>query len=398
MEKSIRIRKLYAPFNISLSISANGNALSQIYDAYVSAGEYVPDYTVTPLVLTPIVKLDANDGSMEQPLNNENLANVTWYLDDVEINRAISSSSHPLVNGISIETNGIYKGQLTINKNITVGTSYRLRFEADIADTRINQNIHLVSDTLILKCEAHAEDEWKIELNKTHIIRQELDSPVANTNIEYRIMKGNIRYNHSELKHIHLQLVDNNIDKIMSEILFDNTINTNTKYPFIKFIKALNTNKTYINYTDVFIENSTFEIRLIDKLTDKILAKKQFSIKRGNLPFTVIQKNINDITQDTKIIKTECTIISNGYKVDEYTRLRPNIIYKIWKTDTDNAKDVIQGYGNTANISVEKAQMDEDMDIKIIAGYKDVYKTLSFNDEALTFNGDFIVATCLKQI
>lgn len=396
MEKSIRIRKLYAPLNISSSISANGNALSQIYDAYVSAGEYVPDYTVTPLVLTPIVKLDANDGSMEQPLNNENLANVIWYLDNVEINQAISSSSHPLVNGISIETNGIYKGQLTINKNITVGTSYRLRFEADIADTRINQNIHLVSDTLTLKCEAHAEDEWKIELSKTHMVERRLTYFYNGvTFIHFNILKGNTRYIYQDLSQIQIKLIEKESNIVLSEILRGAIYNYNKKANFIYFIESVTSSqpRNIIYCHPNFIKNSTFEIILIDLIKGVELDRKEFSVKLEEPPFTVIQKNINDINQDTKIIKTSLSIKSNGDKI-----LNSPSIYKIWKTDTDNAKDVVQGYGDTANISVEKAQMDEDMDIKIIAGYKDIYKTLSFNDEALTFNGDFIVATCLKQI
>ena len=80
-----RIRRDYAPLTVSASLVCD-SAYSPVMQVYSAAqNEYLPDRTLSPTVLRPIVNAAASDGSWPTPSANAQLANMKWYVNNVDI-------------------------------------------------------------------------------------------------------------------------------------------------------------------------------------------------------------------------------------------------------------------------------------------------------------------------
>ena len=105
----------------------------QVYQA--DKAEYTPDYTLTPLVLFP--RCNATDPEAVTKIGavNSRLTNMKWY-ERIGTTRTLITSTNT---GYSITESGDSKGQITMNKNVTVLKPVTLEFYAEYADTRTGQ-------------------------------------------------------------------------------------------------------------------------------------------------------------------------------------------------------------------------------------------------------------------
>ena len=153
-KKGFSISTIYDALSASLMFEMNeGMTSAQEYiNDYL---EYVPDYAITPLIITPKTYVtDPSGDSPHAPEDNiiltAQVTNIRWYLIKDTGNELIEST---IGGDYSISTSGATKGQITIRKNLNVNDGRTLLFKADFLDTRTGVS-QTISRSLSLTCTA----------------------------------------------------------------------------------------------------------------------------------------------------------------------------------------------------------------------------------------------------
>ena len=139
MRKTKRIGIVYNPLNISTMMVIRGGSLTQTHSA--ETGEYVPDRSLTPLVIRPVVCVNDPDGIVG---NGEvSLTGILWY--EIPQNMLTQIQDGTYVTGelsrylITAGTDGYSvaeDGTLTVTKNIAYLDPKVLVFTASYPDAR----------------------------------------------------------------------------------------------------------------------------------------------------------------------------------------------------------------------------------------------------------------------
>jgi hypothetical protein len=137
-------------FNLTPLSIANGIMLSgtvpdeQNYSNYT--GEYIPDYSVTPVLLLPWVNIRDKDNRLVSGGANSKLTNIKW----VEI---VGDTETVITTGTDYEvvTSGANAGLLRVKKNITPDTTVTLKFSATYVDDMMKQTFY-IQDSYLLSC------------------------------------------------------------------------------------------------------------------------------------------------------------------------------------------------------------------------------------------------------
>lgn len=117
------------PLRLSGAIEVMGSVpAKQVYQA--STGEYVPDYTLTPLTLFPRCNATNPDAEMTDGGVNANLTNMRWY-EVADGTRTLIESTNT---GYSITQSGEEKGKLQLKKNVSTLSPLTLEFQAEYVD------------------------------------------------------------------------------------------------------------------------------------------------------------------------------------------------------------------------------------------------------------------------
>jgi len=136
----------FRPLQIDVSFSTDGSVPDrQAYNADNS--EYIPDYTITPVIIQPNVsRLDKDEILMAGRIN-QYLANIRWY----EIIGGVSTLITVDNAGYEITTSGDNAGRIKVKKNAAQGLPITLQFYAEYIDTRMNQ-LHTIQGTQLIFC------------------------------------------------------------------------------------------------------------------------------------------------------------------------------------------------------------------------------------------------------
>lgn len=137
--KTKRLSILHTPLNVSLSLLCEGGSTTQSYCAETL--EYVPDRTLTPLVLTPWVYIQDPDGVLDS--GAASLTGVAWYEIPEELTTEVTDESYYadelsdylIISGSDGYTVGS-DGSLTVAKNIPYLSPIVLVFTAKVLDSR----------------------------------------------------------------------------------------------------------------------------------------------------------------------------------------------------------------------------------------------------------------------
>lgn len=136
----------FRPLQIDVSLSVEGSVPNrQTYDA--DSGEYIPDYTVTPVVIQPNVSRMDKDEILLSGRINQYLANIKWY----EITRNVKTLIAADNTNYEITTSGDNAGRIKAKKNAAQGLPITLQFYAEYIDIRTNQ-LHVIQGTSLLMC------------------------------------------------------------------------------------------------------------------------------------------------------------------------------------------------------------------------------------------------------
>lgn len=139
MKKTKRIGIVYDPLNISTTMVVRGGSLTQTHCA--ETGEYIPDRSITPLVIRPEVYVNDPNGIMAN--GKVALTGILWYEIPQDMVGQITGSSY--LTGelsrylITNQTDGYsvaQDGTLTVTKNIPYLEPKVLVFTASYPDTR----------------------------------------------------------------------------------------------------------------------------------------------------------------------------------------------------------------------------------------------------------------------
>lgn len=139
MKKTKRIGVIYDPLNLSTTMVVRGGSLTQTHSA--ETGEYIPDRTLTPLVIRPEVYVNDPNGVIEN--GKAALTGIFWYeipqdmLSQIQDDSYITGElSRFLITGQTSGYSVAQDGTLTVTKNIAYLEPKVLVFTASYPDAR----------------------------------------------------------------------------------------------------------------------------------------------------------------------------------------------------------------------------------------------------------------------
>lgn len=139
MRKTKRIGIIYDPLNLSTTMVVRGGSLTQTHSA--ETGEYIPDRSLTPLVIRPEVYVNDPNGVIET--GKIELTGILWYeipqdmLGQIKDDSYITGElSRFLITGQTSGYSVAQDGTLTVSKNIDYLEPKVLVFTASYPDTR----------------------------------------------------------------------------------------------------------------------------------------------------------------------------------------------------------------------------------------------------------------------
>ena len=153
MKKIKKIGIVYDPLNITISLKITGGALTQRHNA--NTLEYMPDRSITPLVIEPVFYVNDPNGSRGGEVRS--LVNPRWYAVPQDVAAALPGnaylenelSSYIIGGGTADYTLG-QNGSLTVSKNVPFLEPQVLIFVADYYDERTGITIKVMaSDTMV---------------------------------------------------------------------------------------------------------------------------------------------------------------------------------------------------------------------------------------------------------
>ncbi len=152
MKKIKRLNVVYTPLNVSVALIVQGGSLTQTHCA--ETDEYIPDRSITPLVIVPKVYVQDPDGVISGGLAQ--LSGVSWYALPENLAASVpagtyigSELSNYLITGATAGYSVAADGSLTVGANIHYPSRTVLVFVANIADDRSGRTVK-VQDSVLL--------------------------------------------------------------------------------------------------------------------------------------------------------------------------------------------------------------------------------------------------------
>lgn len=148
----------WKPLQLQVSFSADGSVPdSQNYNA--DTGEYTPDYTLTPLILQPVVSVIDKDDIITSGRVNRSLTNIKWY-ENINGSKNLISTDN---SSYEITQSGEDAGRIKVKRNTEPNVPITLIFNAEYVDSRTSQ-IFTIQGSYLIKCGSSASSV-RVELN-----------------------------------------------------------------------------------------------------------------------------------------------------------------------------------------------------------------------------------------
>lgn len=148
----------WKPLQLQISFAVDGSVPdSQNYNA--DTQEYTPDYTLSPLIIQPIISILNKDEVLAAGRINHVLTNIRWYEN-------VNSTSTLIATGnanYEITTSGGNAGRIKVKRNVEPLVPITLEFYAEYIDTR-NSQVMVIRGSYLITCTS-ASDLVRVELN-----------------------------------------------------------------------------------------------------------------------------------------------------------------------------------------------------------------------------------------
>ncbi len=154
MKKTARLNVEYDPLHSAFSLVVESGSVLQVHSA--ETDEYIPDRSITPLVLTPYFNVVDVTGLTPSGRAESKLVDMRWY-------EGSEDDSNLIISGMNGYTINGYK--LTIAKNINYLSPITIIFTAKYFDVRSGKTLRL-SDKKTLSTTSLTEKPVTLELDK----------------------------------------------------------------------------------------------------------------------------------------------------------------------------------------------------------------------------------------
>lgn len=159
----------WRPLQLQISIFVDGSVPdSQNYNA--DSQEYTPDYTITPVIIQPVISILDKDEVIHAGRINHALTNIRWY-ENINGTRTLIDTNNAYY---EITSSGGNAGRLKVKKNAQPKVPITLEFYAEYIDTR-NSQVMIVQGSYMLSC-SNASDLVRVELDAA---QQTVFNPLA---------------------------------------------------------------------------------------------------------------------------------------------------------------------------------------------------------------------------
>ena len=148
----------WKPLQLQISLAVEGSVPDrQNYNA--DTKEFTPDYTLTPVVIQPIISIIDKDEVIHAGRINHALANIRWYEIIGGAKTLIASDN----TDYEITTSGGNAGRIKVKKNAQPLIPITLAFYAEYIDSR-NGQVLIIQGSYMLECRS-ASDLIRMELD-----------------------------------------------------------------------------------------------------------------------------------------------------------------------------------------------------------------------------------------
>jgi len=393
IENKKRIRREYQPLTtaISLKVLTPNSTTNQVYDP--ENNEYIPDRSITPLVILPQVFADASDGSWTAHTANRLLASMKWYVNNVDI------ATLPSWAGLySIESTGDLRGAITIFRNVPVEEKIELHFEAVIPDMRIGVNIPIKTETILLSTLDKAEDTYELSIG---------DDPVMKYNPFYdKLLMYDYKVANGIEAGIRADAIDGNAYERTINLLVTKGGQQVTSGYTVELYRITGQTLTPMSTADpeivsMSLTSIVFDLRTLEKedylilikVDTKEVARQQCSMIRVYPPFSIEPMSGVSINPGETLHRNFAMVHFNG----EIVRIPEPILRMVWYTDTANIKEKEWQEGSKVVVELNRTgigntYLDDWMDIYIKAEQKGAFYGLTDGTDDYTdeFGNDYI--------
>ena len=148
----------WKPLQLQISFSVDGSVPDrQSYNA--DTQEYTPDYTLTPLIIQPVVSVIDKDEVIGAGRINHALANIRWYENTNGTQKLIETGN----SDYEITTGGGSAGRIKVRRNAEPKVPITLVFYAEYADSRTGQVV-IIQGSYLISC-GSASGQVRVELD-----------------------------------------------------------------------------------------------------------------------------------------------------------------------------------------------------------------------------------------
>lgn len=148
----------WKPLQLQISFSVAGSVPDK-QNYSTDTQEYTPDYTLTPLIIQPVVSILDKDEVLTAGRINQALTNIRWYENIDGTQKLIDNNNADY----EITTSGGDAGRIRVKKNAEPKIPITLVFYAEYVDNR-NGQVLVIQGSYLITCSS-AADRVRVELN-----------------------------------------------------------------------------------------------------------------------------------------------------------------------------------------------------------------------------------------
>ena len=387
-----RIRRDYAPLNVALSVYnvTPNSPYVQVYNP--ETNEFEPDRSITALVLKPVLKANATDGSLDKELDNASMAIPTWYVNGVALADSVLAGYSTLLNGEDSE-----RGTLIIKYNVKPGTQLELHMTSYLNDPRTGRNIFVQTESIILSTTEKSDDSYQISMedaacqpynpiNDMRLLvqfkdahdlpvtsgeRTKANSGVTNylRNIKFGLWRGKNKTTTAEFRCY--AMTDSGLGTLLastdSGIIADEIVEFDKQHIVIDMRMV----EKAINYAIVAVVKRA---NAAGVPTDKIVAVQPLGIKRHYPKINLALKNECNFASTDKYHSNEIVVSCRG----KVLKQPGAFLSTVWKTDSNGITGLKHSESSKARIRLADCGMGSTestawLDVNAEVDYKTKY-------------------------
>lgn len=148
----------FRPLQLQISFAVDGSVPDQQnYNA--DTQEYTPDYTLTPLIIQPVISILDKDAIIPAGRVNQSLTNIRWY-ENINGTQTLIAADNT---NYEITSSGGSAGRIKIKRNAEPKVPITLIFYAEYIDQR-NGQVLIVQGSYLVNC-SNSADALRVELD-----------------------------------------------------------------------------------------------------------------------------------------------------------------------------------------------------------------------------------------